>query len=616
MRLLAIVLLFSYCLLASANQSYTDEADCDDKNVFQAADEVLKSFNDAKKEGNQFMLYRITEARKKEETGKLHIFISFEIQESVCPVKNGIYWQRCAFKVSDADYGECSAHVLVNTESKSWDIINQNCSTTKEENTQAQAPIQPVVEPIVQAVQYRQLGSYHVIDTTSEILLPVMQSAIEKVNREMNHQFHFGLENLTKAEQQVVSGWNYKLEYTIRQTNCSKSLFPKWIPEECPLDKNGQNGHCLTNLFVTPNEEIKDIYLTCESSTGVCLTCPEQVEKNDTELLNLLQKFIEEYNSKSNQANLYKFQEVQKASRKVFQNGHQYNVDFGIRETNCSKVDDILGEKCDIKEEGNNLVCQANINVANETVNIQPDYICNIPERIRLAIRGLSPLRRVTFLPGLQKRASRSTEKLKRKGNEPDHKEQKHGKKEHKDKKDKKDKNHKRDKGHKKHNGKDDHSSEESAEDQKNNPQVLPRPTQKAIPRVPEIDTNVLVTTTQKANPTSETKDSTLTQAPTPFIPNISHLLPLTTSVPQQGTYSNIHETDLLDLLSLEPEDVPKCPGKIWQPLLPILQIVTDKPFIIEGLPFHDDDLLLPEIEKQLPSLDLGGVLTDDDLDF
>ncbi|XP_073434843.1 T-kininogen 1-like isoform X2 [Dendrobates tinctorius] len=583
MRLLAIVLLFSYCLLASSNQSSTDEANCDDQNVFQAADEVLKSFNDAKKDGNQFVLYRITEARMKEETGKLNIFINFKIQESVCPIKNGIFWQRCAFKVIDTDYGECSAHVLVNTESKGWDIINQNCSTTKEESTQA--PVQPVVEPIVQAVQYHRLGSYRVIDTNSEILLPIMQSAIEKVNREVNHQFHFGLENLTKAEQQVVSGWNYKLEYAIRQTNCSKSLFPKWIPEECSIDINGQNGHCLTNMFVTPNEEIKDIYLTCQSSTGFCLTCPEQVEKNDTELLNLLQQFIEEYNSKSNHANLYKFQEVQKASRKVFQNGHQYNVDFGIQETNCSKVDD-LEEKCDNKEQGK-----------------------------RLAIKGLSPLRRVTFLPGLQKRASRSTEKIKRKGNEPDHKEQKHGKKENKDKRDKKDK---KDKGHKKHNGKHDHSSEESTEDRRNKPQVLPRPTQKAIPQVPDIYTNVLVKTTEKANPTSETKDHdpTLTQTPTPFIPNISHPLPLTPAVPQDGIYPNIHETVILDFPSLDLEDVPKCPGKLWQPLLPILQIVTDKPFIIEGLAFHDDDLLLPEIEKQLPSLDVGGVFTDDDLDF
>ncbi|XP_073531106.1 T-kininogen 2-like [Phyllobates terribilis] len=610
MRLLAIVLLFSYRLLASANQASTDEADCDDQNVFQAADEVLKSFNDAKKDGNQFVLYRITEARKKEETGKLHIFINFKIQESVCPVKNGIYWQRCAFKVGDADYGECSAHVLVNKESKSWDIINQNCSTTKEEIPQP--PIQPVVEPIVQAVQYHCLGCYQVIDTNGEMLLPIMQSAIEKVNREVNHQFHFGLENLTKAEQQVVNGWNYKLEYKIRQTNCSKRLFPKWIPEDCSPDKNGQNGHCLTNVFVTPNEEIKDIYLTCQSSTGFCLTCPEQVEKNDTELVNLLQQFIEEYNSKSNHENLYKFQEVQKASRKVFQNGHKYNVDLGIQETNCSKVDDILGEKCDIKEQGNSLVCQANINVANGTVNILPDYICNIPDRMRLAIRGLSPLRRVPFLTGLQKRASRSTDKSKRKGNEPDHKEQKHGKKENKDKKDKKDK------GHKKHNGKDDHSSEESAEDKRNKPQVLPPPTEKVIPRVPEIDdTNVLVTTTQKAKPTSAAKDHdlTLTQTPTPFIPNMSHSLPLTPTVSEQGTYPNIHETVILDLPSLELEGAPKCPGKLWQPLLSILEIPTDKPFIIGGLAFHDDDLL-PEIEKQSPSLDIGGVLTDDDLLF
>ncbi|XP_075194652.1 T-kininogen 2-like [Anomaloglossus baeobatrachus] len=607
MRLLPIVLLFCYCLLSSADQDSIDEADCNDKNVFHAADEVLKFFNDAKEEGNQFVLYRITEARKKEETGKLHIFINFKIQESVCPVRNGVYWKTCAFKVSDTDYGKCSAHVLFNKELKSVDIINQNCSTVKEKSTQA--PIQPDVEPIVTVVQYRCLGCYQVIDTNSPMLVPIMQSVIEKMNREGNHQFHFGLENLTKAQQQVVSGWNYKLEYKIRQTNCSKRLLPKWTPEECSIDENGQTGHCSTNVFVTPTEEIKDIYLSCQSSTGFCLTCPDQVEKNDPELLNLLKQFTEEYNSKSNHTNLYRFQNIQTASRKLLQNGQQYTVEFGIEETNCTKVDDILEDKCDKKEQGNNLVCKANIYAANETMNILPGHSCSSSREARLSIKGLSPLRMMPSIAGLQRRSSRSPDKTKHKGKEADHKEQKHGKNQKKDK---------IDKGHKKHNGKDDHSSEESAEDNRNKPHVLPRPTVPAIPRIPEIDTNVLVTTTQKAIPTSAPKDHgpPLTLPPTPLIPNLSHSLPLTPAGPEKETYPNIDELLILGLPSLEHEDDPKCPGKLWQPLSPILQITTDKPFIIEGLTFLDEDLLLPESENQLPSLDIGGEIPDVDLDF
>lgn len=567
MRLLHIVLLFSYYFIGSANQASTDEADCDDQNVFQAADEVLRSFNDAKQDGNQFVLYRITEATKKEETGKVHIFIKFKIQESVCQVKNGVYWQRCAFKVNEAVYGECSAHVVVNIESKSREIIFQNCSITK--------------EPTVTAVLRSCLGCSYVIDPNNEQLIPILQSAIEKMNRVGNHQFYFELENVTKAEQQVVSGWNYKLEYNIRETNCSKSLFPKWTPEKCSLAKNGHGGSCITNVFVTPHEEIRDINLNCQSSTGFCLSCPDQVESNDPEVLNLLNQFIEKYNSRSNHTSLYKFQNERPASRKLVQNEKQYIVDFSIKETNCSKSDhSVLGEECAIKPLGDTLFCQANINVADQTVNILPDYKCSkFQTDPRIAIKGLSPLRMMPSLVRSQRRISRSSEKLKRNG--PDHKEQKHEKKQIKDKKDK---------GDKKHNGKHGHSSEESAEEHRIKPQVPSRPTQQAIPRVPEIHTSVLVTTNQQANPTNADKvhGPPLTQpstpSPTPFIPNLLH--PVLPAVP------NIHETVILELPVLAPEEGPKCPGKLWQPLLPILQITTDKPFIIEGLTFDDNDLL------------------------
>ncbi|KAG9466676.1 hypothetical protein GDO78_016289 [Eleutherodactylus coqui] len=581
MRLLHFVFLFSYCLLGSANQANADEADCDDQNVFQAADEVLRSFNGAKEDGNQFVLYRITEARKKEENGRVHIFMKFKIQESVCQVKNGIDWQRCAFKANEADCGECSAHVVVNTESKN-EIISQNCSTTK------------VLEPTVTVVHHPCLGCFHAIDTKSDTLLPILHAAIEKMNRVGNHQFHFDLENITKAEKQVVHGWNYKLEYEIRQTNCSKSLFPIWSPEKCSVDKNGQDGYCKTKVFVTPNEEIKDIHLGCHSSAGFCLSCPEQVEKNDPELLNMLKKFIEEYNSQSNHTNLYKVQSIATASKRLVLNKQQYQVGFNIQETNCSKSKlSVPREECDTEPLSNKqkkLFCEANINVGNETVDILPGYRCNVfvPNvGVRITIRGFSPLRSIPSLAMSQRRISSSFKNSKGKENGPNHKEEKHGKKQKKDK---------TEKGGGKHNGKHDHSSEESAENDRPKPAVLPRPTQQAIPPVPEIDTSVLVTASEQTNPTNADNgyNPPLTQPPAPFTPSLSHSLPLLPAVPgKEETYPNIHETVTSVLPVLEPEVVPKCPGKLWQPLLPSLQITTDKPFILE-------DLILDDVELQL----------------
>ncbi|XP_075058315.1 voltage-dependent calcium channel subunit alpha-2/delta-4-like isoform X2 [Mixophyes fleayi] len=65
MGLLLILILSSCALLSSASQAPTVDADCDDLNIFEATDEALRSYNNAKAEGNQFVLYRITDAKIK-----------------------------------------------------------------------------------------------------------------------------------------------------------------------------------------------------------------------------------------------------------------------------------------------------------------------------------------------------------------------------------------------------------------------------------------------------------------------------------------------------------------------------------------------------------------------
>ncbi|XP_069831203.1 T-kininogen 2-like [Dendropsophus ebraccatus] len=637
MSLFLFALLFSFYFLGSANQVGADKVDCDDQTVFDAANKVLQSLNNAKEEGNQFALYRITEASKKEETGStgVQVFISFEMQESVCEVKSGIHWQRCAFKDNGADFGHCAAHVLVNTETYAEEIISQNCSTKK--GWQPKAPKQPVLEPPVMFVRSHCLGCVQVIDTNSEVLLSIIQSAIEKMNTVGNHKFHFHLENVTKAQRQVVSGWNYKLEYTIRQTNCSKSLFPKWTPEECSLDKNGQDGNCVTDVFVTPNEEIKDIQLNCHSSTGFCLNCPDQVEASDPELLNVLKQFIKEYNSDSNHTNLYKLQAVKTASMKLVQNTKQYKATFGIQNTNCSKSDlTIHGEECDPDPLGDMLDCTANINVTDERLDILPDYKCDkslslLTVARGTVIKGLSPFRMMPSLGIMvHKRSLPAPVLSKRKGNEPDHKEQKLGKEPKKDKKGKEDK---------KHHGQLKDSSEESAEEHK--PEILPQPSQHIPPRpphhippipphhipprpphhippipphhipwVPEVDTSMVVTTTQNTKPTNADK---VVGPPSTQLPFLLQSSPLTPAVRNhQSAFPIIHESGLP---ALAHENAPKCPGKLWQPLVPTIQIPTEKPFVIGGLVFNDDDLL-PKSEEQILTPHKAHEFTDFDLDF
>eukprot|EP00079_Xenopus_tropicalis_P025479 XP_012818785.1 PREDICTED: kininogen-1 isoform X2 [Xenopus tropicalis] len=277
MQHLFTFIVFLHLLRGSATQAI--EADCNDHNIFNAVDEALRHHNRALTDGNKFVLYRITEAKIKiENDSGTHNFVSYDIREGSCGVKSGKVWQNCDFKQSDEKVGKCSAHVLVNKELKSSEVIFQNCSTFK-------------VEPTVTAVEQGCLGCPIKLDTTNEELLPLIKVAMEKMNKVANHPFYFNLETITEATRQVVFGWNYKLFYTIRQTNCSKSIHSNVPLEECNFDANGgthektydvkfniQETNCSKSDYSILGEECEFI------ETKEALNCDAKVNITDTKI--------------------------------------------------------------------------------------------------------------------------------------------------------------------------------------------------------------------------------------------------------------------------------------------------------------------------------------------
>ena len=64
MKLITILLLCSRLLPSLTQEDDTQEIDCSDETVFQAADTALKKFNGGLESSNQFVLYRVTEGNK------------------------------------------------------------------------------------------------------------------------------------------------------------------------------------------------------------------------------------------------------------------------------------------------------------------------------------------------------------------------------------------------------------------------------------------------------------------------------------------------------------------------------------------------------------------------
>ncbi|XP_053566162.1 T-kininogen 1 isoform X2 [Bombina bombina] len=588
MRLLVILLLGSQCLLVAANQALTLQGDCNDFNVFDAADTALIQFNKQKQYGNQLVLHRITDARIRPEGDEgVHYFLNYQVREGSCAVNSGKLWQQCDFSLSAVDPVDCFAHVFVNKESNLRNVHTQNCKL--------------IVEPPVIVEHQPCLGCHRPIDKNSEEVAKLIKSAIHKVNSLGSRPYHFNLENIHNATRQVVNGWNYRIHFTIKQTNCSKSLYENVSSEECQLIQEGESGSCISNIFVTPDGNIKDLNPGCNSMTGFCLDCLGEVETTDPELLNLMRQVIDEYNHNSNNTRLYKVSLIDKATKQG-KNEILFQVNFQLKETNCSKpAYSILGDECGILD-GVLLVCKVSINVTNKEIDISSRPVCNIQNQRMFVIRGLSPFR--TTNPNIRlPRHSQLPEKSKGHGHGPIHKPEKNnGKKDKKEKKEKK----KKDKKNKHH--KNGESSEES-----NEVTVIP-PVHKT--------TDKSKTTTQTAAPTTSPVHD-FVETTYQFIENTStlSLFPQIPAVPgEEDNFLNLHENVLDDLPEPTVTTAPNCPGSFWIPkrLLPIFPVfppLTDEDLLLgaDDLPTPADPVIEPKEPKILSTVQ---AFSDDDLSF
>ncbi|XP_071998803.1 T-kininogen 1-like [Engystomops pustulosus] len=560
MRLLTILLFMSHYLLGSATLI---DADCNDQNVFSAVDEALRSFNNAKEDGNQFILYRITDAKQKyEEDGHIHNFVEYETHESSCEVKSGKSWQECPSTY--VHQAKCSAHVLFK-ELEFQSVESQNCSL----------PEAIAWPPPVTVVHHQCLGCPQPIDKENKELLCFVDSTIEQVNTDANHSYYFDLESIVNATRQVVYGWNYNIQFLIKQTNCSKSDFTSKNHNECKMDKEGESFECVAQVYVRPDGSIEYPFIECKSQTGFCINCPMYIEPDDPELQTLLVQVVDEYNFNSNHTELYKVAFVDKAIKKGFLR-ELHEIHFTVGPTNCSKPHySILGDECVVNQTSSRLYCKTKIKVTDKTINVHSSPHCathTVAYSVRIG--GWGPLRSSRRNNHEENNRSGILKPVKRtfplEQGQHNNKGHKHGKKGKKEKEGKKKQKHHQDS-----------SEEEDNENEVTQTPVLPT---KPITQKPEN-----MQTDQQA-------------------PGLSH---------NQDISPNTYEISEVNFPGL-PTDVPRCPGRVWQPISISPSIPTPGTFTIDDLALAVEDLKPPldqNIEKNEPPLPKQNVnFNDEDL--
>ncbi|XP_004473762.2 kininogen-1 isoform X2 [Dasypus novemcinctus] len=391
MKLIVILLLCSRLLPSLTQESVSREVDCDDEDVFKAVDAALKKYNNQSQEGNQFVLYRVTEASQTM-TPDIFYSLKYQIKEGDCPVQNGKTWQDCDYNAAaGAATGECTATVGKRPGLK-FSVTTQTCRIT------------PAEGPVATA-QYTCLGCVHPISTKSPDLEPILRHAIEHFNNNTDHRYLFARGEVKKAQRQVVAGWNFEITYSIVQTNCSKENFLVLTPD-CKSLLNGVTGECRNKAHMNVEERIVSFSQKCDLDlvedfvqppvTG-CPGCPINIPANSPQLEEPLKLSTTKLNAMRNEPFYFKIESVQRATVQVVA-GVRYSISFTARETTCPKESNQeLIINCKANKTGQVLICDAHIymrpweNETNTNVN------CQTPGMISLLKRppGFSPFRSV-----------------------------------------------------------------------------------------------------------------------------------------------------------------------------------------------------------------------------
>lgn len=401
MKLIAMLFLCSR-LLPGLTQESSQEIDCNDEDLFKAVDIALKIYNSKNQTANQFVLYRVTEVTR---TDDPEIFYSFkyQIREGDCSVQSGKTWQDCDYKESaEAATGECSATVGKRGNMK-FSVATQTCQIT------------PAEGPVVTS-QYDCLGCVHPISTESPDLEPVLRHAIQHFNNRTNHSHLFALREVKTAHRQVVAGWNYRIMYSIVQTNCSKSHF-LFLTPDCKSLSNGDIGECTDDAHVDPQLRIASLSQKCQLYPGedfvepppsVCPGCPMKIPVDSPELEVALNHSIAKLNAENNGNFYFKIDIVRSATVQVVA-GQKFFIEFTARETTCSKKrNEELTESCEAKKPGERLDCKAEVYVIPWKEEVYPAVQCRSLGETTLMKRppGFSPFRSV-----LEKNAQEGTTK-------------------------------------------------------------------------------------------------------------------------------------------------------------------------------------------------------------
>ncbi|XP_054567457.1 kininogen-1-like isoform X1 [Eptesicus fuscus] len=210
---------------------------------------AIQYFNNHTDHSHLFALKEVKKAQKQVVSG-WNYEVTYLIQKTNCSKENFKVLTLDCNVLPNGDTGECTDLAYMDPQLRIASFL-QKCEILPGEDF--------VLPPTRLCV-----GCPKEIPVDSPRLKEALTHSITKLNAENNATFFFKIDVVHRATSQVVAGTKYVIEFTARETTCSKES-NKELTESCEINKLGEILKCTADVIVVPWEN--KIYPTvkCQS---------------------------------------------------------------------------------------------------------------------------------------------------------------------------------------------------------------------------------------------------------------------------------------------------------------------------------------------------------------
>ncbi|XP_053842380.1 histidine-rich glycoprotein isoform X2 [Vidua macroura] len=231
------------------NEISIEPADCN--TIETDAGVALDLVNRHRRDGYVFGLFRVADAHELHLGNSTVLYLTLDVLETECSVLSRRHWESCEYSdVYPMDFGQCKIITYTNHLLKKPQLYGFNCT------------LSPVPPDLVECKDCPvKLEALEVTEQHKDIAA----KALKKFNSEGNHTNNFAVDKVERILKMTASREGHILGFSIKETNCSKSMQETDQALECDFlhDWHTHMGFCKARI-ISDADEADGTDISCE----------------------------------------------------------------------------------------------------------------------------------------------------------------------------------------------------------------------------------------------------------------------------------------------------------------------------------------------------------------